>query len=388
MCKYKRFEFILPTKIMFGENIIKEIGDVIKGICKENIMIVTDKGLVAAGIVDEVIGCIKVHGFTKIKIFDQVEANPRDVTIEKGYSIAQDNNIDILIAVGGGSSIDTAKAIGVLLSHGGKIHDYEGLGKLKKEITPLIAIPTTVGTGSEVTFWSVITDTNRSFKMSIGDPLLAPKIALIDPNLVTSLPCEIIASTGMDALTHAIEGFTSMASEPITDACGLYAMKLISENIRDAVYTEDKDAKASMLLGSLIAGICFGNSDIAGVHCAAEALGGLYDTPHGIANAIMLPYLMEYNYVANVKKFAMVAEAMGENVKNMSLRDAAYESIIAVKKLNKDLKIQTLRTIGVKEKDLEELAKRSSVNVSVESNPRKIGEKEFLEIFKKAFSEE
>lgn len=387
MAGLNSFEFVLPTRIIYGEGVIRQVGDIIKEMNGSSIMVVTDKGLIKAGLAGKVIQEIKDSGLKNVELFDEVEPNPRDTTVARGYEIARNKNINVLVAIGGGSSMDTAKAIGVLLSHGGTIRDYEGVGKLQRRITPLICIPTTVGTGSEVTFWSVITDTKRHFKMSVGGPLIAPKVALVDPDMVASLPSAIIASTGMDALTHAIEGYTATVAEPITDACGLYAIRLIAENIRDAVYTDSKDAKANMLIGSLIAGICFGNSDIAGVHCVAEALGGLYDTPHGIANAIMLPYLMEYNYVANIEKYAEIAVAMGENVRNLSLRDAAYQSVVAVKKLNDDLNIQNLKAIGVQEKDLPELAKRSSINVSVDSNPRKAGEKEFLDIFKKAFND-
>lgn len=378
------FEFILPTRIKYGCGIINDISAEIKASGNLKPMIITDKGLVKAGIVGKVTTILE-NANIEYLIFDDVEANPRDKTVHDAFSTALDFGADMLIAIGGGSSMDTAKATGVLMSNGGRINDYEGLGKVEKPICDLIAIPTTVGTGSEVTFWSVITDTIRHFKMSVGSPLIAPKLALIDPELVLSLPPSIIASTGMDALTHAIEGYTCTLAEPITDACGIYAIKMITENIRDAVYTESDVAKGNMLLGSLIAGICFGNSDIAAVHCMAEALGGLYDTPHGVANAIMLPYVMEYNYVANIDKFAEIAKAMGESVSHMSKRDAAYQSVVAVRKLNEDLNIPSLKDIGTKENDLEELAERSSVNVSVDSNPRKITKESFYGIFKNAF---
>ena len=187
---------------------------------------------------------------------------------------------------------------------------------------------TTVGTGSEVTFWSVITDTERHFKMSIGSPLIAAKVALVDPDLVESLPPSIVASTGMDALTHAVEGYTCTLAEPITDACGIYAIRMIAENIRKAVQENDKEAKTNLLLGSLIAGICFGNSDIAGVHCMGEALGGLYDTPHGIAMAALLPPVMEYNYVSDYGKFAEMARALGEDIEGLTEESAAYASVL------------------------------------------------------------
>jgi alcohol dehydrogenase len=381
----KSFEFILPTRIKFGEGASLEIADELKNIGKARPYIITDKGLIAAGIVGKVTDALTAGGYTEYKIFDEVEPNPRDTTVGRAYEDAKDYGADVLIAIGGGSSIDTAKGVGVLLAHGGVIGDYEGLDAITKPIMDLIAIPTTVGTGSEVTFWSVITDTKRHFKMSLGSPLVAPKLALVDPLLVATLPPSVIASTGMDALTHAIEGYTCTLAEPITDACGIYAIQMIGDNIHDAVYTDSIDAKGNMLLASLIAGIAFGNSDIAGVHCMAEALGGLYDTPHGVANAIMLPYVMEYNYETDLEKFANIAKALGVKTDGLSAKDAAWSSVDAVRKMNQDLKIPDIKSIGTKEEDLEELAKRASVNVSVESNPRKAGEEDFLMIFKQAY---
>ena len=208
--------------------------------------------MIEAGVVEKVVKGLKEAGMI-FDIFDEIEPNPRDSTVHKGYEVAMAKGSDSLVAIGGGSSMDTAKAIGVLLTHGGSIQDYEGLGKVEKPICDLVAIPTTVGTGSEVTFWSVITDTERHFKMSIGSPLIAAKVALVDPDLVESLPPSIVASTGMDALTHAVEGYTCTLAEPITDACGIYAIRMIAENIRKAVQENDKEAKTNLLLGSLIA---------------------------------------------------------------------------------------------------------------------------------------
>lgn len=378
------FEFVLPTRIVFGSGIIRTLPEEIRGMNHVKPLIITDKGLVKAGIAGKITAVLEKENI-QYSLFDGIEPNPRDITVQKAYEKACAAGADMLIAVGGGSSMDTAKAVGVLMTHGGVISDYEGLGKVTKPIADLVAVPTTVGTGSEVTFWSVITDTKRRFKMSIGSPLIAAKAALVDPDLVESLPPAIIASTGMDALTHAIEGYTCKAAEPITDACGIYAIKMIGDNIRDAVFCKSKKAAANMLLGSLIAGICFGNSDIAAVHCMGEALGGLYDTPHGVAMAILLPYVMEYNYTADYNKFAEIAKAMGEDTEHLSRENAAYAAVSAVHKLNKELNIPSLKEIGTKECDLPELAKRSSLNVSVESNPRKVTEKNFLKIFKKAY---
>jgi alcohol dehydrogenase len=379
------FEFVLPTRIKFGEGVVRDIADELKTLGKSKPYIITDKGLVAAGIVGKITDALESGGYTEYKIFDEVEPNPRDTTVARACEDAKAYGADALIAVGGGSSMDTAKGVGVLLTHGGAIGDYEGLDAVVRPITDLIAVPTTVGTGSEVTFWSVITDTDRHYKMSVGSPLIAPKLALVDPQLVGALPPGIVASTGMDALTHAIEGYTCTLSEPITDACAIYAIRMIGKNIREAVGSGAEEAKGNMLLASLIAGIAFGNSDIAGVHCMAEALGGLYDTPHGVANAIMLPYVMEYNYVADYRKFADIAEALGENTDGLSAEDAAKLSVEAVRKLNTDLGIPSLRSTGAKEEDLPELAKRASLNVSVDSNPRKAEEQDFLDIFRQAY---
>ncbi|MDR1573562.1 MAG: iron-containing alcohol dehydrogenase, partial [Clostridiales Family XIII bacterium] len=291
----KNFEFMLPTTIRYGSGIHRDAGKEFAARGKKKILLVTDKGLIAAGVVDKITAALAENGYPSIDIFDGVEPNPRDTTVQRAYELAREKGTDALLAVGGGSSMDTAKSVGVLLANGGAIKDYEGLGKVPAEIPTLIAVPTTVGTGSEVTFWAVIKDTKENYKMSIGSPLIAPKLALLDPDLISTLPPAIIAATGMDALTHAIEGYTATLSAPVTDACGLYAIEMIGKNLRNAVYTDDGEAKANMLIGSMIAGICFGNSDIGGCHCVSEALGGLYDTPHGVANAVMLPYIMEYN---------------------------------------------------------------------------------------------
>lgn len=381
----KNFEFILPTHIKFGEGVSQNIANEIKALGHKKPMVVTDKGLLAAGIAGKITDCLEAAGI-EYCMFDEIEPNPRDTTVERGYALAKAEEADMMVAIGGGSSMDTAKTIGVLLTNGGKVMDYEGLDMFENPICDLIAIPTTVGTGSEVTFWSVITDAQRHYKMSLGSPKCAAKIALVDPDLAAMLPASIVAATGMDALSHAVEGYTCKVSEPITDACGIYAIKLIGDNIRNAVYSDDKEAKGNMLLASTIAGICFGNSDIAGIHCMGEALGGLYDTPHGVTMALLLPYVTDYNWVADIDKYANIAEALGEDIRNLPKRDAAKKAVDALFKLCEDLCIPTMREIGAKEEDLEELAQRASVNVSVDSNPRKATKEDFLNIFKKAFS--
>jgi alcohol dehydrogenase len=378
------FEFMLPTTIRYGYGIHREIGKELAARGKKRVLLVTDKGLVAAGVVAKITTALAETGYPDVDIFDEVEPNPRDTTVNKGFALARERGTDALLAVGGGSSMDTAKGIGVLLSNGGAIKDYEGLGKVAVEIPTLIALPTTVGTGSEVTFWAVIKDTKENYKMSVGSPLIAPKLALLDPELIETLPPAVTAATGMDALTHAIEGYTATLASPVTDACGLYAIEMIGKNLLTAVYADDAEAKANLLVASMIAGLCFGNSDIGGCHCMSEALGSLYDTPHGIANAVMLPYIMEYNRLASPARFARVAAALGARAEGLSEREAASAAVEFVRRLNINLAIPSLRAIGAKAEDLEELALRSAANVSVDSNPRKIGKEEFLAIFREA----
>lgn len=385
MSEIGNFEFVLPTRIVYGAGCIRQLPDEIRQMKHERPLIVTDKGLIAAGIVKRITDILE-EAKIEYEIYDGIQPNPRDTTVMEAARFAEEKKIDMMIAIGGGSSMDTAKAIGVILKEGGEIGDYEGLGKVSEPITDLIAIPTTVGTGSEVTFWSVITDTKRHFKMSVGSPLIAARLALVDPDLVETLPPSIVAATGMDALTHAIEGYTGKLSEPITDACGIYAIEMIGRNIRNAVYNSDKDARGKLLLGSLIAGICFGNSDIAGVHCMGEAMGGLYDMPHGVSMAIMLPHVMEYNYVACIDKFVNIARALGENVDGLDKRAAAHKAVDAVYKLNEDLQIPTFSQAGGREEDIDELAKRASVNVSVDSNPRKADVAAFRKMFCEAIA--
>lgn len=389
MANINPFEFMLPTTIKYGEEIIREIPASLKeyNVCTP--MIVTGPRLNKLGAAKRVTDYLEAAGITGTIIYDKVQPNPRNTSVEEIARIAKENNVDSFIAIGGGSPIDSAKGAGLILSNGGRVKDYEGLVEnLDHPTPPLFAIPTTVGTGSEVTFWAVIKDTKENYKLSIGTPAIAPNVAFVDPTFVDTLPGKIVASTGMDALTHAIEGYTCKICEPITDACGLYAIKLIGENIRKAVYNKgDKDAKANMLMGSLIAGICFGNSDVGGCHCMSEAIGGLYDIPHGVANAIMLPYTMEYNYVADLEKFANIADALGADIRHMTKREAAFASVKAIKELNADLKIPTLSETGAKEDDLDELAMRSAKNVSVEDNPRLITEGDFRAILEAALNE-
>lgn len=380
------FEFLFPTEVKFGEGVLNELGDIIRRFDKTNVLIVTDKGVLDAGLVDIVTDILKKEGITNVKIYDEVEPNPRTEGVNKGGKVAKEFGADALIAIGGGSPIDTAKGIGVLMTNEGIIEDYEGYFKVKNALPPFITIPTTVGTGSEVTEWAVITDLKRKFKMSVADTKLYPDVALCDPIMVKNLPSKIIASTGMDALSHCIEAYVCNISTPTTDAIALYGMEIISKNIRRAVYTDDYEAKANMQLGAMFGGIALSQADIAGVHCMGEALGGMYDTPHGIANASILPYMMDYCAVADPEKYSRIAVAIGGNVANMSQLEAAHEAAVMVKKMNDDVQIPSLKEVGVKPEDFRALAEKSEANISNPSNPRKATADDYYKLFEKAYN--
>jgi len=382
----KSFEFLIPTRIVFGNGAVKNIGEEAEKL-GSRCLIVTDKGLVKMDIVHRIQETITSAGL-KVEVFSEVDPNPRDFSVQKGAEKAKEFGADLLVGVGGGSPIDTAKAMGVIVGEGGVIQDYEGLNKVSRPIIPLIAVPTTAGTGTEVTFWSVITDTKRKFKMSIGSPLMAARVALVDPELTVTLPPNLTAYTGLDALVHAIEGYTANLAQPISDALAFSAMELISNNIRQAYAAgHNLGARYNMMMGSLLAGMAFGNSDVASVHCMGEAIGGLYDTPHGLSMAVFLPYCLEYNLIADPAKFARVAKALGENIDHLSVPDAAHKAVDALWKLSRDLNIPTAREVGLRESDLERLAEAAAANVAVESNPRIMGKEDFLKLFKRAYFE-
>lgn len=380
-----KYSFELPTRIEFGEGVINEAGKEAKLLGATKIMLVADKGVICAGLTRPVEESLKAEGLEYI-VFDNIVPNPRDIHCTEGYELAKKEGIDLLIAVGGGSSMDTAKAIGTLLTHGKTIQDWCGFQLLEREITPLIAIPTTAGTGSEVTPFAVVTDTNTHVKLNIFDPKAAAKVALIDPSVLMKLPSHIMASTGIDAMTHAVEAYTCNLANPHTDAYALYAIELIMKNLYQAVHIPTIESCTGMMLGSTIAGIAFGYADVAAVHCMAEALGGKYDTPHGVANAILLPTVTEFNIPSNVEKHANVARALGVDLSDITLEEAAIRGVNVLRKLCNDVGIKKMKEIeGIDPKDFPFLAEAAERNVSTPSNPREVTAKEYLLLFQKAY---
>ena len=376
-----RFSFELPTKIEYGVGAAKSLVDVIKNENFKNLLLVSDEGVLRSGLLKQVSDALDAHHL-KWEVFDRVEPNPKDYNVEEGTEIARRFGADCLVAVGGGSPIDCAKAIAVVARQGGAVRDYEGPGKIGPDVLPLIAIPTTAGTGSEVTFSSVITDSNEKFKFSIKDPKIAPRLALVDPEMTRTMPPALTAATGMDALTHAIEAFTAKAAEPLADAAALYAIELIAVYLKSAVADGDNlEARAGMLLGSVLAGIAFSHSDVAAVHCVAEALGGKYDAAHGVCNAVVLPAVMEYNMEYCKEQYARIAVAMGLTYENID--EGARQAVMAVQQLAADVHLPEFGALGVQENDLEELAVNSFKNGSNIDNPRPMTKDDYLSLFQR-----
>jgi alcohol dehydrogenase len=373
-------KFHMPTAVVFGPGAISEL----KGIICDQLhfsrpLLVTDKGVGAAGIAAEAVAQL-----SPISTFAEVEPNPRHSTVDRGGEIARQIKPDLIIGLGGGSVLDAAKAIALLATNPGKIEDYEGRERYRTAPLPVLAIPTTCGTGSEVTWVSIITHTERRIKMSIKGPLMYPAVALVDPDLLGTLPRSLVASTGLDALTHAVEAFTARPASAITDALSLEALRLIFPSLLPAYQDIKKNAGAreKLMLGSLMAGMAFVNSDVGAVHCLAETVGALYDTPHGVANAVFLPYVMEFNLEAAEEKYARIALAAGIDAR--SGREAARRLIARIREISRELSIPPFRELNIPESDLPIIAQMSFVNNSNPSNARESTAADYLDILRRA----
>ena len=378
------FEFSLPTKIIFGAGVVGRLAGELAKMGGKRPLVVTDQGVAKAGILAKVTVLLGAAG-VEYAIYDGVEANPKDLNVNAGAEIARSFGADSLIGLGGGSPIDCAKSVGVLMAHNaGDIKLYEGKTAATKPLPPFITIPTTAGTGSEVTFSSVITDTKNKYKMTVKSQYTAARAALCDPELTLSVPPSVTAATGIDALTHAIEGYTATCAEPIGNATALYAVEMICGSLVDAWRDgSDLKARSDMLMGSMLAGIAFSHSDVASVHCVAESLGGMYDLPHGMCNAIFLPWVMEYNMPYCVEKYARIASAMGCGF--VTAEAGARLAVERVKQLTKDVNLPSFATLKVDVKSFDQLAEMSEKNCSNGSNPRPMTKEDYLVILERAY---
>jgi len=373
--------FHMPARLYFGSGEIVNLKFIVDEYLKvDNPVLVTDKGIVASGLLEKV-----VSQFSGIKIFDEIEANPKSDTINKIAGELREIGPDLVIGLGGGSPLDAGKALALLGTNDGNIETYEGKEKYKKDPLPFLAIPTTCGTGSEVTWVSVITDVNRKFKMSIKGPKMYPAASIVDPDLIKTLPPSIIASTGLDALTHAVEAYLSKPATLITDTHAVKATKLILRAIEGAYSDIEKNHidRENLMLGSTIAGFAFGNSDVTAVHCISESIGALYDIPHGVANSIFLPHVLAYNLPDCFEKMAALARKVGITQTDDIKASNAFIQLIV--DLSKRLGIPVFKDLRIGKDQFEKIADMSFENNSTPSNPRALGKKDYLNILVNAY---
>ncbi|MCQ4635196.1 iron-containing alcohol dehydrogenase [Anaerovorax odorimutans] len=379
-------EFFHATKVVSGAGVVKTVGQETAALGGKKVLIITDGFLAKSPIMEKVTKSLKESDIEYI-VYDKVRPNPRTTDCDATADMAKAEGVDVIIGLGGGSSMDQAKATAALVTNGGKCVDWDFVD-LKEYMLPVICIPTTSGTGSEVTFVAVITDEERKYKMSVFDPIkLRPSVAIADPELLTSLPPSLTASTGIDALTHAIEAYTCKVSQPITDALALYAIDIISKNIVQAVEDgSNLEVRHNMLMGSLIAGMAFINSNVGAVHAISETVGGWYDTPHGVGNSIFLPYIMEYNIPANPEKFATVARYLGVDPEGKTTEELALAGVEKVKELNAKVKIPKLIELDyIKEENFRAIAERSAENALSQDNARDIDADGYMSVILKAY---
>ena len=380
------FTVTQPTRIRFGVDAINDLPALVKELGGSKVFLVVDPGLVKAGLVERITAPL-----TKAKIgfelYDQIDPEPGLKLADNGLKLAKKAKCDCVVGAGGGSAMDVAKAVSILLTNGGKAEDYLGLGKIKKPGVPKIMIPTSAGTGAEVTFTAVFINEKTKSKGGMnGDPLY-PEAAILDPALTVSLPPHITATTGVDALTHALEAFVSTQAHAISDMYALEAIELISSNLVKAyAHGGNMEARSNMLLGSLLAGKALATAGVGLVHAMAYPLGGMFGIPHGLANAVLLPYVMAYNLIGNPGRFAMLAEVMGAKVDGLPEREAAEAGVEFVYRMNQDLGIPaSLAELKIPAKKIPEMAKIAlTVTRPVENNPRKPSLEDVIRVYETA----
>ncbi|MCG9720595.1 L-threonine dehydrogenase [Shewanella sp. Isolate7] len=378
-------KFFIPSVNVLGQNAVDDtIGD-IKTLGFQRALIVTDKPLVEIGLVGQIVEKFGAAGITST-VFDGVQPNPTVGNVEAGLELLKANDCDFVVSLGGGSPHDCAKGIALVATNGGSIKDYEGLDMSAKPQLPLVAINTTAGTASEMTRFCIITDEARHIKMAIVDKHTTPILSVNDPELMLLKPAGLTAATGMDALTHAVEAYVSIAANPITDACAIKAIELIKGNLVEAVENgQSLEARDQMAYAQFLAGMAFNNASLGYVHAMAHQLGGFYDLPHGVCNALLLPHVQAYNAQVAAPRLKDVAKAMGVDVSTMTDEQGANAAIEAIKALSVAVKIpENLTTLGVKAEDIPTLADNALKDACGLTNPKQATHEEICQIFTNA----
>jgi|LGOV01.1.fsa_nt_gb alcohol dehydrogenase len=378
--------YYFPPIAIMGPGAVELIVPEILRMNVKKALVVTDQVLVNAGIVQNVLDVLDEAKF-EYALFTDVKPNPTVTNVNDGYQSLMDNKCDYIISIGGGSPQDTGKAIAILGTNPGDIRDYNGIGMTANKALPIIAINTTAGTASEATINYVITDEEKKLKMVIVDPNSLATVAVNDPILMMKMPQALTAATGMDALTHAIEGYTSVGATQFTDLFNLEAIKVISSNLRAAVENgDDIDARDQMAYGQFVTGMGFSNGGLGIVHSMAHQLGGFYDLPHGVCNAVLLPYVVTFNADSVGDRLKNIAIAMGLDISRRELKEINIMVVDGIKKLSKDVGIPAgLEELGVKEDDFSELADMALADVCTGGNPKCPTKDEVIAIYKAAF---
>jgi alcohol dehydrogenase class IV len=381
--------FWMPTRVEFARGLARDrVGAEARGLgpvgesAIERALLVTDPGLRAAGVCDPLLESLAGAGVSA-EVFDRVQGNPRDVHCLQGAERGRSSGAQVLLGVGGGSAIDTAKCIALLITNGGHPRDWEDFGTLQAAPLPVLAVPTTAGTGSEVSPSAIITDTERRKKMNLFDPRICPRVALVDPDLTLSMPPALTAATGMDALSHAVDSLHCALANPASDAMALEGARLVALYLRRAVADgADVEARCGMMQASLTAGLAVGITDVSGCHCLAESIGAVYDHPHGVCCAATMPAIMEFNLPdrPTAERYARLAGAFGIATDGAPAETAARLAIDYVVSLNADLGIPPLAGL-IRAEDLDLLAEKAAANTSAPSNPRPASVSDFREMF-------
>ena len=381
---HRVFTWQMPTRLVVGPGCARRVGEELKALGGAKVLVVTDPGVQKAGVL-----AVPLEGLTESglahEIYDGVEPNPSTRCVEEGVALYRRGGCDCLLGVGGGSSMDVAKAVGAVITNKKDLREMAGVDKVTTPIPPLVAVPTTCGTASEVTPVGVITDPVQHFKFSVMSSLLFPKVALIDATLLTKLPGPIIASTGMDAFCHAFESFTNLNTNPISDGLDLHAIRLIAEWLRPAVANANLEAMAHMVLASTIAGLGFANTRVTILHAMSHPVSARYGVPHGVANAVLLPHVMEFNLIGSIQQCADVARAMGENTAGLPVMAAARLAIRAVRELSRDVGIpENFAAYGVTEEHLKDMIEDTFKSTTYLINPVRITRDDVAEIYRRA----
>ena len=378
--------FFIPAVNIMGNGCLDEAMTAIRNYGFRNALIVTDAGLAKAGVAAMIAEKLAAQDINAV-VFDGAKPNPSIANVEAGLAVLKQHQCDFVLSLGGGSPHDCAKGIALCATNGGHIRDYEGVDRSAKPQLPLVAINTTAGTASEMTRFCIITDEERHVKMAIVDRNVTPLLSVNDPALMVAMPKGLTAATGMDALTHAIEAYVSTAANPITDACAIKAMELISHNLRQAVQNgKDLTARENMAYAQFLAGMAFNNASLGFVHAMAHQLGGFYDLPHGVCNAVLLPHVQTFNASVCASRLTDVAHALGADIRGLSPEEGAQAAIAAIRTLAKDVEIPAgLRDLGAKLDDIPILATNALKDACGLTNPRKADQAQIEEIFRNAF---